>query len=72
MILNSEQIMVGAKSMLVGGRVQDWSERDDIGVVDHDEVVRICGFLQVLELVDDDVYHTSSWVFVQLLMESRC
>ena len=30
--------------MLVGGQIQDWSERDDVGIVDRNEVIRVISF----------------------------
>ena len=71
MVLNFERIPIGAESMTVGGRVENWHERDDVRVVDRDELVGSFFFSQVLEFVHHDVHGTASRLFVHLFMESR-
>ena len=71
MVLNFERIPVGTESMTVGGRVEDRDERDDVWVVDRDELVGSLFFSQVLEFVHHDVHSTASRLFVHLFMESR-
>jgi hypothetical protein len=55
----------------VGGRVEDRDERDDVRIVDSDELVRFFVLLQVLKFVDDNIHGAASGLFVHLLMESR-
>ena len=38
-MLNFECVSIGAHSVAVGGRVEDWDERNNVRVVDGDELV---------------------------------
>ena len=71
MILNFERVVVGTEPVMIGGRGQDGNKRDDVGIVDRNEFVRIFGLPQVLVLVDNDIHGASSRFFVQFLMKLR-
>jgi hypothetical protein len=58
--------------VLISGRAQDRCERDDVGIIDHDEFVQVFGLPEVLELVNHNVHHRSSRFFVELLVEPGC
>ena len=72
MVLNFERVSVGAESMTVGGRVKDWYERDDVRVIDRNELVGPFFLPQVLEFVHYDIHSAASWFLVQFLVESCC
>ena len=70
MVLNFERVSVGTESMIIGGGVEDWDERDDVRIVNCNELVGFLFLSQVLEFVHYDVHGATSWFFIQLLMKA--
>ena len=72
MILDFERVSISTQPVTVGGRIEDGDKRDDVWVVDGDELVGFLVFSQVLEFVDDDVHSATSRFLVHFVVESGC